>query len=107
MPSVKAGDTLEIDCVRKDDSGVAVSLDDISVKSQMRRSEDPLVDLTVTIIDSPNGEFQLSLTAAQTDVLTPGNYSCDIQFTSDITGYVLSTETFIINLILDVTSAES
>jgi len=104
--SVKQGDTLELLCVRRDNSDNPVSLSSTSVKSQMIKGSNPLVDLTVTVTDSANGEFTLSKTAAETDVLEIGQYQCDIQFTTD-SGVVTSTNTFTITIVEDITSAES
>lgn len=102
--SVKQGDTFELFCVRRDNSGAVVPLTGLTVKSQMVKGEGSLVDLTVTITDTANGAFTLSKTAAETDLLEIGRYECDIQFTSDL-GIVTSTNTFLITIVEDITSA--
>lgn len=103
MIKFKTGDTLSIDCVRKDASGTVVDLSNQSIKCEMADSAGSLTELTSAITDAENGAFTLALTAAQTDALTPGSYTADIQFTEGDT--VQSTKTFYILMVEDVTSA--
>jgi len=100
----KRGDTFVLNSDVASD-GVAADITNWTISSQIRDMGDTIVQsLTVTVTDAVNGRLKLSATPAQTALWPIGKMSCDIEFT-DGSGIVTSTETFTINVILDITRA--
>jgi len=71
----------------EDAAGVAVNLSGYSVASQIRKSyySSTANNFTATITGNANGEITLSMTAANTALLTPGRYLYDLVITSPST----------------------
>ena len=82
----------------EDPSGDAVNLYGYSAASQMRKSyySSSANTLTATITGNANGEITLSMTAANTALLTPGRYMYDLVITTG------STETRVVEGIINV-----
>ena len=98
----KRGDTFELSCTLENE-GVAVDITNFTITSQVRGSDDVLLQaLTVTKTDAGAGAFSLSATAAQTESWGIQKYSCDIEFIEG-GGEVNSSQTFIIDVIKDIT----
>ena len=98
----KRGDTLEWVVTLTDDS-VAVDITDWTIKSQIRDGSYALIyEFLVTKTDASNGVFSLSATAAQTATWPLGSALVDIEFT-DNTNYVISSQTFTMQLVRDIT----
>lgn len=97
----KRGDTLEW-VVTLTQNGTAVDISDWTIKSQIRQETTLIAEFTVIKIDSAAGQFSLSATAAQTASWSLGSHSVDIEFT-DGTGYVVSSQTFTLQLVKDIT----
>ena len=98
----KRGDTFELNSTLENE-GVPVDITNFTITSQVRQSDDTLVQaLTVSVTDAVAGEFTISATAAETEVWEPGKLECDIEFVEP-SGEVNSTETFAINVIKDIT----
>jgi hypothetical protein len=81
---------------------VAEDMTGWTVASQVRNGSTLLHNLTLTWVDRPNGKYQLSCPPVNTATWPAKLLVCDIQYTTD-TGQVISTETFGINCIADVT----
>ncbi len=98
----KRGDTFDF-LFTAEVSGVALDLTGYTITSQARGSDDSVLQtFTVTITDAANGQFTITATDAETELWTPATYSMDIEFV-DGSGTVISTETFTLNVIADVT----
>lgn len=71
----------------EDAAGAAVNLSGYSVASQIRKSyySSTANNFTATITGNANGEITLSMTAANTALLTPGRYLYDLVITSPST----------------------
>jgi hypothetical protein len=98
----KRGDTLEW-IVTLTQNNVAVDITNWTITSQIRKDSDTLVaSLTVTKLVSASGQFSLTATAAQTKLWDLGAHLVDIEFIDD-TGYVVSSQTFTVQLVKDIT----
>ena len=96
----KRGDTFTLTCTYKV-NGVATSVADIDIDSQIRNQRDALIaDLTVTKL-SGTGQFTLVATATQTAMWPVNVLRCDIQFSQG--GMVRSTQTIDISVLEDIT----
>lgn len=96
----KRGDTFALTCTYKV-NGVATSVSDIDIDSQIRNQRDALIaDLTVTKL-SGTGQFTLVATATQTAMWPVNVLRCDIQFSQG--GTVRSTQTIDISVLEDIT----
>lgn len=97
---IKRGDTFTLTCTYKID-GVATSVADIDIDSQIRNQRDALIkDLTVTKLVG-TGQFSLVATASETALWPVSVLRCDIQFSQG--GTVRSTQTFEICVLEDIT----
>ena len=101
--TVKRGDTLRIECTWTDESGNPVNITGMSIAAQLATKTTP-TDLTVTIVDGPSGRFDLSLTATQTAAIAIDTYDIDVEFTDG--AEVISTETFQVQFVKDITNAD-
>ena len=98
----KRGDTMDF-LFTAETSGVAIDLTGYTITSQARATDDTVLQsFTVTITDAANGQFTITATNAETELWSPGQYNMDIEFV-DGSGTVVSTETFVLNVIADVT----
>lgn len=98
----KRGDTFVLNS-DVETEGVAVDITGWTIASQIRDRDDIVIQtLTVTITDAVNGRLSLSATPTQTELWPVSSLFCDIEFIDD-TGVVTSTETFTINVLLDIT----
>lgn len=96
----KRGDTFTLTCTYKVD-GVATSVTDIDIESQIRSNNGTLVkELTVTKQVS-TGVFLLSATATESALWPTAALKCDVQFSQD--GVVRSTQTFDVIVVEDIT----
>ena len=103
LPNFKRGDTWSLDCTYKR-QGTPVSVADISIRSQIRKADYTMVtDLTVTKGDQAKAPGTFALTPKVSDTATwpLDKLICDIEFTAG--GVVLSTETFTIPVVEEVT----
>lgn len=68
----------------EDSAGAAINLSGYSAASQIRKSyySSTANNFTVTITGTANGEITLSMTAANTALLTPGRYLYDLVITA-------------------------
>lgn len=102
--SAKRGDTLTINGTRTDrTTGAAVSLVGASVACEIKIGATRQA-LGVEILDAASGTFRLSLDAETTASLRVGLWRSDVEFT-DASGQVVSTDTFLLQVIEDVTNA--
>ena len=98
----KRGDTFEI-IVDFTLNGDPQDIADWQIRSQIRDGNKNLLkELDINPIDLTLGQFSLNATAAETRDWTPAVYQCDIEFI-DNTGFVVSSSTFNITVIRDVT----
>lgn len=97
----KRGDTLEW-VVSLTQDAVVVDITDWTITSQIRQETTLTETLTVTVVDAPNGKFNLSATPTQTNLWALGSHSVDIEFI-DVGGFVVSSQTFTLQLVRDVT----
>ena len=96
----KRGDTFNLTCTYKV-NGVATSVTDIDIESQIRNQRDALIeDLTVTKLVE-TGQFTLVATATKTALWPVSVLRCDIQFSQG--DNVRSTQTFNISVLEDIT----
>ncbi len=99
---IKRGDTFTLACTYKQ-NGVAVSIADFMIRSQVRDSSGALVEeLTATKANQAINPGVFVLSAADPMDWPVDVLSCDIQF-SDVDDVVRSTQTFQIPVIEDVT----
>ncbi|TXH14731.1 MAG: hypothetical protein E6R03_08635 [Hyphomicrobiaceae bacterium] len=97
----KRGDTFLLQAVGTVDD-VGQDMTNWSVAAQVRNGSSLLHNLTLTWVDRPNGIYQLSCAPVNTATWPVKLLVCDIQYTT-ASGQVISTETFGINNIADVT----
>lgn len=100
---VKRGDTWEIQCTRTDSGGLPVDLAGITIAAEMQRGS-WTVSLSSEVISASNGTFKLTKAAAQTALVAAVPYRCDVEFI-DSEGTVQSTETFLVDVVEDITNA--
>lgn len=101
----KRGDTLEW-VVTLTQNSVAVDVTQWTIKSQIRQDTSTLVyEFVVTKTDAVNGVFSLSATPAETASWPLGSLLIDIEFI-DPTGYVISSQTFTMQIVRDITYVE-
>lgn len=97
----KRGDTFSIECIYTDSKGKALSLNGVTVKSQVRNQADRLMgELEFIPVDLANGKYILQNN--KTEKWTLGCLLFDIEYIlSD--GRKTSTETVVIDCIKDET----
>ena len=101
----KRGDTLEW-IVTLTQNVTAVDISDWTITSQIRQDSHILIaNLTVTKLNSSQGQFSLTATPTQTAAWPLGAHLVDIEFI-DNTGYVVSSQTFTLQLVKDITYVE-
>jgi len=100
---VKRGDTLRFEGARTDPDGTAVALSGVTVTAEMV-SGGARIALPCVVVDAAAGLFEIELGAAAMAALAPGLYAADVQF-EDGLGGVVSTETFTVEIVEDVTGA--
>lgn len=77
---IKIGATLSIDITRV--SGTQpVPLVNTQIASQLRHNKFGVYDMDVIMVNSPNGEFTLLLSADDTANMPAGDYQWDVMFT--------------------------
>jgi hypothetical protein len=100
----KRGDTLEW-VVTLTQNSVAVDITDWTIRSQIRQDTTLVYEFLVTKTNAGSGVFSLSATAAQTATWPLGSLLIDIEFI-DPTGFVISSQTFTMQLVRDITYVE-
>jgi hypothetical protein len=98
--SFKRGDTLTLSCVYKV-NGVAASLADLDIKSQIRNLSRTLIYEFDVIKETQTGAFTLTAPADDTKLFPLSLLFCDVQFTQG--DNVRSTQTFNVVVIEDIT----
>lgn len=101
MINVKRGDTFIIQVAVKQDN-IPIDITGWSVKSQLKKGSTLVETLDFTAVDMPNGIYELSSPASKTELWPVGVLDCDIQYTT-LTPQVISTDTFQVNVIKDIT----
>jgi hypothetical protein len=98
----KRGDTFEV-VVQFTLNGQVQDLTGWQVRSQIRSATKVLLkELDVVRVDDEGGIFTLNCPASETEAWEQGAYTCDIEFI-DPSGFVLSSNTFSVSVIRDVT----
>jgi hypothetical protein len=98
----KRGDTFEV-IVNFTLNGQPQDLNGWQLRSQIRAANKALLkELDIVVIDEAAGVFSLNCPASETVNWTPAPYQCDIEFI-DPSGFVVSSDTFAVNVIRDVT----
>lgn len=84
---VDQGCTFSSSIELKTDDGSAINVANAVFSAELRKSfySSSNVSITVTTIDAPNGNIQMSLTSAQTSNIKPGRYVYDLKMLSDNT----------------------
>jgi hypothetical protein len=100
----KRGDTLEW-VVTLTQNSVAVDITDWTIRSQIRQDTTLVYEFLVTKTDPGNGVFSLSATPAETASWPLGSLLIDIEFI-DPTGFVISSQTFTMQIVRDITYVE-
>ncbi len=101
LPTIKQGDTFILACTYKQD-GVATSVENFTIRAQVRDSSDDLVqELTVAKANQTTNPGVFTLAAGLTTSWPIDQLRCDIQFSEG--GTVRSTQTFYIAVEEDVT----
>lgn len=80
------GTTFETSIDLTNDDGTAINVTNYTFQSQIRKSyysSNPTANITVTIVDAPNGNVKLSMTAANTANVPAGRYLYDLKMTSN------------------------
>lgn len=107
LPPFKKGDTWSLTCTYKRDNK-PFNLDGIDIHSQIRTSTLKLIaELHVEIlpqIGKDVGVFILTPVDKDTSTWVIGKHQCDMNFSKD--GVKLSTETFGVNVVQEVTFNE-
>lgn len=98
----KRGDTLILACTRTDAAGDPVDLTGQTITSQMKYLDES-INLSVLVTDAAAGTLELFVSAAAMENASIGRYSCDVEF--DTGTRIISTETFYINVLEDITIA--
>lgn len=96
----KRGDTFEAECTYKDDDGVAVDLDGITITSQFRLPRGVLISEADVEIASPTTSGVFRVVVEDTADWPTGILEWDIEYSG---GFVISTDTILINVVRDVT----
>jgi hypothetical protein len=100
----KRADTFTLSCVWRDAAGSPVNLSGYIIASQVR-TETFVDNLVVTVTNAANGEFTVTRAASFTALWPITTYAtnlfCDIEFS--LTGTVVSSETFEIVVVQDIT----
>ena len=100
IENFKKGDTFTLTCTYKIDN-VAISIDDITIESQIRTARNVLIqELTVTKLEE-TGKFTMTATAEETQLWPVAVLKCDIQLSEG--GSIRSTNTFDVKVINSVT----
>jgi hypothetical protein len=88
--TIEQGANLTSTVTVSDTQGDAVNLSTYSASSQLRKSyySSSANTMKATITGNANGEITLSMTAANTTLLTPGRYVYDLIIANTATGYV-------------------
>jgi hypothetical protein len=98
---IKQGDTFKLDAAVKLD-GSPQSISGWTTTCQLNtKSGVKVVDLTVTVTDAANGEYQLTAPSGTTS-WPIGTLVGDIQY--DMGGDIVSTETFAVRVVKDETA---
>ena len=104
LKKFKRGDTLQLSGIYRI-GGVPASLESYTVRSQIKKNGILVATFNVVIPNqnqlSNIGLFNMSISASETSLWTPGLYICDLEFSTG--GVVRSTETFEIPVIDGVT----
>jgi hypothetical protein len=105
LPPHKTGDTINWGAALTDDAGVAISLTGYAVAAQIRDPEGALIAALVYTPDADQvgagkGRYALSYPGS-TQNFPLGNHRCDIEYS--YSGTVISTETFIVPIVDDIT----
>ena len=81
---IEAGATFSLEITIKNDNGTGKNLTSHTFNSQLRKSyySSTANNFTATITGTANGEITLSMTAANTALLTPGRYLYDLVITA-------------------------
>ena len=98
--TVKRGDTFKLSCTYLV-GGVAAALPPV-IRSQIRYQGALVAELTVVVVDAAAGRYNLSF--ADTSLWPLDSLQQDIQYTT-AAGDVMSTDTFYVKVIEDVTHA--
>lgn len=101
----KRGDTIDWTGFYKIND-VPVDLTNITISCQFRKEDGTLVIApTIAKLNQGTnpGKYIISVNAATTSTFALGKLKADIQYT-DVSGFVVSTETFSINIIQDITT---
>lgn len=100
IKNFKRGDTMLLTVTYKID-GVATSVSDITINSQIRKQSGVLVDDMVVTKLLGTGQFTLAPSTSDTSEWPIGNLLCDIEFVQS--GNIRSTETFGIVVVEEIT----
>ena len=101
MIEVKRGDTLSFIVIRKDELGNPLTGDAVNLKAQIRDGDDILYGEFVITELPTAGEYLFTVDAQITKDFTIGRLYFDIEYKDN--NVVYSTETMIINVVMDVT----
>ena len=84
--SIEQGANLTSVVTVNDEQGDAVNLTTYSASSQLRKSyySSSANTLTATVTGNANGQITLTMTAANTALLTPGRYVYDLVITNSV-----------------------
>jgi len=97
---VKRGDTFSLVCTYKVD-GVTTDVTDLTIRSQLRKSNGVLIqELTVTKLGTV-GDFTLTATATQAESWPLSLLNCDIEISEN--NLVRSSSTFFVAVNEDIT----
>lgn len=78
-----------------------LALSDYSIRSQLRKGSTLVANLEVVITNAAEGEALLYL--ADTQSFPTGDLLCDLELTKLSTGQILSSQTFVIPVVKDIT----
>lgn len=95
---------MAISCTAFDDEAqtIRTNLTGYTVTAHMKAPFRAEIELTVSVTDAANGEFELQATDTATESWFPTVYAADIQFV-DGSGETQSSETFLLEVVKDYT----
>lgn len=100
MLNFKRGDTFLVEATLTN-GGTPVDITGWTIRSQIRRNNQLIAALTVTITDAEAGKYTLE-SSGSTSSWPVAQLRTDIEYTTD-TGQIVSTETYYINCVEDIT----
>lgn len=102
--NIKRGDTFKYSVSVIDSNKQPIDLTGWTISSQIKNFDELIADVIISSDDFSTGNYYLSV--EDTSYFPIEKLECDIEYTST-DGTIMSTETFYINVIKDITNVNS